>query len=155
MLKNYFKFTWRHLVKDRQFTLLNVLGLSTSLACAILIYIWVSNERSMDDFHTNNARLYQVMAHIKLPDGIHTQEVTPGMLAGALGREMPEVDQAVAVQEVEDALTIGKEHFRESAEFVKHHWPDHPMGYRFDPLCGVRDLRTAAGKFHRPVRPPF
>ena len=118
MLKNYLKFTWRHLVKDRQFTLLNLLGLSTGLACAILIYIWVSNERSMDDFHANNARLYQVMAHIKLPDGIHTQEVTPGMLADALGRDMPEIEQAVAVQEADDALTIGKEHFKESAEFV-------------------------------------
>ncbi len=118
MLKNYFKFTWRHLVKDHQFTLLNLLGLSTGLSCAILIYIWVGNERSMDDFHTNNARLYQVMAHIKLPDGIHTQEVTPGMLAGALGREMPEVEQSVAVQEADDALTIGKEHFKEAAEFV-------------------------------------
>lgn len=118
MLKNYFKFTWRHLVKDRQFTLLNLLGLSTSLACTILIYIWVDNERSMDDFHANNPRLYQVMAHIRLPDGIHTQEVTPGPLAGALGREMPEIEKAVAVQEADDALTVGKEHFKESAEFV-------------------------------------
>jgi hypothetical protein len=42
MLKNYFKTTWRNLAKDRRFTLLNLLGLSTGLACTLLIYLWVA-----------------------------------------------------------------------------------------------------------------
>jgi len=39
MLKNYFKIIWRNLVKDRQFTILNLAGLSTGLACALLIWL--------------------------------------------------------------------------------------------------------------------
>src|SRR5688572_8987645 len=44
MMKNYFKIAWRSLLKDRQFTLLNVLGLSAGLACSLLIFVWVSDE---------------------------------------------------------------------------------------------------------------
>ena len=48
MIVNYFKIAWRHMVKDRQFTILNVLGLSAGLACALLIYFWVKDESSYD-----------------------------------------------------------------------------------------------------------
>ena len=43
MLKHHLKITWRNLVKDRRFTLLNLLGLSTGLACTLLIYLWVTD----------------------------------------------------------------------------------------------------------------
>ena len=39
MIKNYFKIIWRNFIRDRQFTVLNLLGLSTGLACALLIYL--------------------------------------------------------------------------------------------------------------------
>ena len=37
MLKSFFKIAWRNLLKNRQFTFLNLLGLSTGLASALLI----------------------------------------------------------------------------------------------------------------------
>ena len=61
MLKNYFKLAWRNLVKDRQFTFLNLIGLSTGLACAFLIYLWVNDELSVDKFNEKDSQLYQVL----------------------------------------------------------------------------------------------
>jgi putative ABC transport system permease protein len=61
MLKNYFKIAWRNLIKDRQFTVLNVLGLSVGLACTLLIGLWVADELGMEKYNPNDARLYQVM----------------------------------------------------------------------------------------------
>ena len=61
MLKNYFKVAWRNLIKDKQFSFLNLIGLSTGLACALLIYLWVSDELSIDKFNKNDSRLYQVL----------------------------------------------------------------------------------------------
>jgi hypothetical protein len=120
MLKNYWTITWRRLLKERQFTLLNLVGLSAGLTCTILIYAWVTNETAMDRFHAHNDRLYQVMSHIQLPDGIHTQRYTPGLLAGGLRQDMPEIQYAVAVQSTgpTDDLIIKGEHFRVSADFV-------------------------------------
>jgi len=48
MIKNYFKTAWRNLIKDKQFGFLNLLGLSTGLACVLLIYLWVSDELSVE-----------------------------------------------------------------------------------------------------------
>jgi putative ABC transport system permease protein len=96
MLKNYLKITWRNLAKDRRFTLLNLLGLSTGLACTLLIYLWVTDELQMDKFHQNDARLYQVKENRVQGPSIWTAESAPAPEADALAKEMPEVQYAVS-----------------------------------------------------------
>jgi len=118
MLKSYLKLIGRRLVRDRQFTALNLLGLSTGLACVILIYSWVGSELGMDRFHANNHRLYQVMSHIKLPDGIHTQKYGPALMGPALSKDMPEIESALRVNAASDLVTVGKDKFNVPAEFV-------------------------------------
>src|SRR5579872_4193362 len=95
--KGNFKIAWRNLRKERQFTILNVIGLSTGLACAILIYLWVSDELHIDKFNENDARLYEVMKNSAYGGKINTREETPGLLAQTLAGQMPEVEQAVSV----------------------------------------------------------
>ncbi|HEY4209191.1 MAG TPA: ABC transporter permease, partial [Puia sp.] len=118
MFKYYLKLIGRRLVRDRQFTALNLLGLSTGLACVILIYSWASSELSIDRFHANSGRLYQVMAHIKLPDGIHTQNYGPALMAPALVKDMPEIQATLRVNPAYDLLTVGENKFNVPAEFV-------------------------------------
>jgi putative ABC transport system permease protein len=98
MLKNYLKIAWRNLLKDRQFTILNLVGLATGLACTLLIYLWVTDELNVDKFHENDNRLFQVMAKTPEAGGIATGEQTTGLLASSLAAEMPEVEHAVATQ---------------------------------------------------------
>lgn len=71
---------------------LNLLGLSTGLACALLIYLWVSDERSFDRYHALDGRLYQVLENRRTAAGIETQTGTVPLLAEALRREMPEIE---------------------------------------------------------------
>lgn len=97
MLKNYFRIAWRNLRKDRQFTFLNLLGLSTGLACALLIWLWISDELSMDKYNDNDQQLYQVMQNIQHDGMIETTPNTAGLLANALAKEMPEVAHAATV----------------------------------------------------------
>jgi putative ABC transport system permease protein len=96
MLKNYFKSAWRHFMKDRQFTLLNIAGLSTGLICTLLIYLWASDELGFDKFHEKDSRLYQVMIHEKGGNGLVTSEGTGGILKEFLAKDMPEVEMAVS-----------------------------------------------------------
>ena len=96
MFSNQFKLIWRRLLKDRQFTILNLLGLSTGLACALLIYLWVNDELQVDTFHKNNTRLYQVLANQKNANGIGTTTATNVLLAQTLKQTMPEVEEAVS-----------------------------------------------------------
>ncbi|MES1225234.1 MAG: ABC transporter permease, partial [Bacteroidota bacterium] len=99
MFRNYLKHAWRSIKKNSQFTWLNLVGLSTGLAGAILIFLLVSDERSIDKFHANDSRLYQVMNNFKTADGILTWDHTPVPLTDALLKDMPEVEDAVAVND--------------------------------------------------------
>lgn len=122
MASNYLKTTWRSLLRDRQFTILNLVGLSVALSCVLLIYLWVSDELAIDKFHTKNDRLYQVMAHINLPDGIHTGEYTPYRLSRALAKEMPEVEDAVCLMKgfIKGTLSAGDKHIKTTRYFADY-----------------------------------
>src|SRR3954447_21944258 len=99
MLKSNFEIAWRNLIKDGQFSLLNLLGLSSGLACTLLIYLWVSNELQVDKFNSKDSQLYQVLKTSPNADGtVSTFESTQGMLAQSMDRELPEVEYAVAVR---------------------------------------------------------
>jgi predicted permease len=124
MFKNYFKTAWRNLIKDRQFSLLNLLGLSTGLACALLIYLWVSDELSVDKFNANDSQLYQVMKTAPDADGgISTYPSTPGLLGQSMQNELPEVQYATVVRPEEfdesaGIISIDNKRFKASAEYV-------------------------------------
>ncbi|WP_212004374.1 ABC transporter permease [Chitinophaga sp. HK235] len=95
MLRNYLLVAWRNLLKHRLFTLLNLIGLSTGLACTLLICLWVKDEWSVDRFHEKSDRLFTVMENKPHVEGIMTSAESPAQLADILPREMPEVEMAV------------------------------------------------------------
>jgi len=104
MFKNYFKTAWRSLTKDKQFSFLNLIGLSTGLACVLLIYLWVSDELFIDKFNTNDSRLYQVLK--KNTDGTGAIDVgtnTQGLLAQSMRETLPEVEFATCFRKESDA----------------------------------------------------
>lgn len=121
MIKNYFKIAWRNLIRDRQFSFLNIVGLSTGLACAFVIYLWVNDELNVDTFNENDSRLYQVMKTSPGADGrIDTYENTPVLLAQMMANELPEVEYATAAFKTDGAgvISAGEKHFKAQAQFA-------------------------------------
>jgi len=97
MFKSYFKIAWRNLLKERLFTLLNLAGLSTGLACALLIWLWIADERQKEHYNPKDAQLYQVMQNLHESGQILTMSYTSGLLADGLKAQFPEVDLAATV----------------------------------------------------------
>lgn len=60
MLKNYLKIAFRSLLKNKVFSLINIVGLAIGMAACLLIMQYVSFELSYDDFHEKADRIYQV-----------------------------------------------------------------------------------------------
>ncbi|HEY2721417.1 MAG TPA: ABC transporter permease, partial [Chitinophagaceae bacterium] len=121
MIKNYFKIAWRNLLKDKQFSLLNLLGLSTGLACVLLIWLWVSDELSVDKFNQTDSRLYQVLKTAPTGDGaIVTYPSTPGLLAQTMSKELPEIEAAAGVRPEYDIgiLSVNEKRLKASSEYV-------------------------------------
>ncbi len=87
----------RRLTKDRQSTILNLIGLSTGLACALLIWLWVHDELETDHFHKNGDRIYQVMITQQQGNALQTGSGTSGPLGQELARTIPAIEQTVTM----------------------------------------------------------
>lgn len=94
MLKHNLLISLRNFMRYKTSFIVNVTGLSTGLACVLLIFLWVSDERAMDQFHVNKDRLYQVIENVNQNGGLITRESTSGPMSAALVAEMPEVEMA-------------------------------------------------------------
>lgn len=94
MLKHNLILIYRNFLRAKGFFMINLIGLSTGLACTLLIFLWVRDEMTRDQFHEKDLRLFQVMEHQQYADEIMTTSSTPGILSDALKDEIPEVEYA-------------------------------------------------------------
>lgn len=60
MIKNYFKIAWRTLMHDKGFTALNVLSLTIGLTFSLLLFYYVQDELSFDDYHKQGDQIYRI-----------------------------------------------------------------------------------------------
>ncbi len=97
MKKSFLTIAWRYFKKDRQFTILNLVGLSTGLACTLLIWLWVNSELKVDKYNEKDDQLYQVLANSQSNEGIKTGEYTAGLLAPSIKAGIPEIAYATSV----------------------------------------------------------
>ncbi len=88
MLKNYINTALRHMRKHRLNTFINLLGLATGLACCLVVWLFVQQERSFDRFHENLDEIYWVDGHL----GDRQMSSTPILMLPALVDEVPEVE---------------------------------------------------------------
>ncbi|MEQ9438739.1 MAG: FtsX-like permease family protein [Cyclobacteriaceae bacterium] len=115
MFRHNFLLTFRNFQRYKGSFFINLIGLSTGLACTILIYLWVMDELRMDKFHENDAQLYQVMEneHYEI---ITTTTETDGILADALINEIPEVEYATTATPIwwfeKFTLSIGEKNIK-------------------------------------------
>ncbi len=73
-MKRYLAITFRNLLRNKIYTLINILGLTVGTTLAILIFLLVSHELSYDKFHQNKDRIYRV---------VHTTESASGLAYSA------------------------------------------------------------------------
>ncbi|HAS41797.1 MAG TPA: hypothetical protein DCS93_15060 [Microscillaceae bacterium] len=93
---NYLKTTLRNLLKNKLYTIINILGLCLGMSCVLLIVLYVNDELSYDTFHSKAARIYRVESLYKGKNETHNA-TSPGPLAQRLVNDFPEVAQATRV----------------------------------------------------------
>jgi putative ABC transport system permease protein len=59
MLRNYIKIAWRNFLKYRTFSIINIIGLSFSVAFCLLLFFYIRKEQSYDTFSENKDRLFR------------------------------------------------------------------------------------------------
>ncbi len=63
MFTNYIKIAWRNLIKNKLHSTINIVGLATGMAVALLVGLWIWDEVSFDSYFRNHKRLAQVMVN--------------------------------------------------------------------------------------------
>ena len=97
MFANYLKVAIRNLMKHKVYSLINIVGLATGMACCILILLYVRHELSYDDFHEHADRIFRVSREWLNQDGtssLHLGHVAPP-IAPLLENDFPEIEHAV------------------------------------------------------------
>lgn len=120
MIKHYFKITIRRLLKQKIYSITNILGLTVGLTASILIFLWMLDELSVDRFHTKTDRIYKVMINDIYADGrMETYEAPTVMLGKAIRKDIPEVDEVVQTSWNEDMLVkFGDKKFMETGLYA-------------------------------------
>jgi putative ABC transport system permease protein len=101
MLENYFKIAWRNLIKKATYSLINIFGLALGIACCLLIFMFVQDELSYDNYHANGDRIYRVTHGSTSVDEANGGRPYPFWVWGnapigpRLLSEFPEIDKVV------------------------------------------------------------
>ena len=120
MLRNYLKVALRSLRKQKGYTFINILGLSTGLACFILILLFVQHEYSHNRFYENAERIHRVIQRIPgaTYKGSEYVAMMPAPMAEALVRDFPEVEAATNIADFHALLSYNNNHFLETGLWV-------------------------------------
>jgi len=104
MVKNYFKIALRSFRKNKLYTAINVTGLSIGIAFCTLIYLYIDDERSFDQFQANKDLIYRINKieylgpesdlRKKLKDDAIRSPYLSAALAPTILEEIPEVNLA-------------------------------------------------------------
>jgi hypothetical protein len=84
MLRHNLLLIYRNFKKFKSTFFINLIGLSTGLACALLIFLWVKDELGVDKFHEKDSRLFEVIGIDRNPDSPGVNNFTAGILAEVL-----------------------------------------------------------------------
>ena len=92
MLKN-FKIAFRFLFKHREYSLINIGGLSFSLVAVFFIALYLLDELSFDRFHSRADRIYRVIEHQTNEKGEETDFAGVAMMTARMQNEIPGIEQ--------------------------------------------------------------
>ena len=131
MMKNYLLIAWRNLRKNKTFSIINITGLSFSVAFCLLIFLYIRHEQSYDSFHGNKDRIYRlemsniyttttadksksIFSFLTKADDIENQLVFPLVVSGDMQHAFPEIKNVIRFKDNgEEPFKINNQVFKE------------------------------------------
>ncbi|MBO9638443.1 MAG: ABC transporter permease [Siphonobacter aquaeclarae] len=124
MFRNYLKIAFRQLLRQKMYSFINIAGLASGMAVALLIGLWIVDELTFDSVHAHRDRLGQVWQFVNFTGEKASYGVTPQPLAEELRSQYPEFQSVSLSKGSEFILADGDRKFRESGNFVETPFPD-------------------------------
>ncbi len=91
MFRNYFKTSWRNIIKEKGYSGFNILGLAVGMAVALIIGLWVQYQLSYDKWLPDYGQAYRTMVRSAQNGVVETGQATCLPLADAIKKDVPEI----------------------------------------------------------------
>ena len=60
MFNHYALVAFRNAIRNKTFSIINIAGLALGMTCCLFIFLWVQDEKAVDNFHSKGDHLYNV-----------------------------------------------------------------------------------------------
>src|SRR5688572_9088974 len=99
MLKNYFKTAFRSLLRNRNYTIINISGMAVGIAVCMMIFIIIQFQTSFDNFHPKKDRIYRVLTEYHHADAANIAygKDVPFPMPTGLKTAFPEIEQVAPI----------------------------------------------------------
>jgi putative ABC transport system permease protein len=112
MFKLNLKIAFRNLVKNKVYTLINILGLSIGMACCILIFLFIKYQLSFDEGFKNEDRIFRVVTNWKYNAYDDYSAGVPTPFMAAAREELAGVEKVAAIVKRGGIIYIKDQHSR-------------------------------------------
>jgi putative ABC transport system permease protein len=106
MFKNYLVFSSRLIKREKFHYFLNFLGLSTGIACCMIIILFLRNELTYDLHHENADRIYRISSNYVTSGRPLLYAVASPALGPRLKEEFPEIEEFVRIFPLPEVLFV-------------------------------------------------
>ena len=118
MFKNYFKVSFRNILRNPMSSFINVIGLSVALGICVVVYSFVEYAYGIDNFHENKNSVYLTTFFIKNNGTEEQYGTTPRPLGEMLRDDFSQVKKVCRVEDRDAVLKLDDKVFRERIRFV-------------------------------------
>lgn len=96
---NYIKIAWRNLLKNKTYSIINILGLSLAIPFALLSFLRLASTFEIDNFHADSDRIYRIITDETTAEGNKTSYATsPYLLAENLENNYPIIEKSTKIR---------------------------------------------------------
>jgi len=93
MIRNYFKTALRSLLKQKVFTIINIVGLAIGISAAMVIYLVVTYDFGFDKTHPGGDRIYRVVSDFDFKGQMGFNSGVPAPLGAELRAQVTGLEQ--------------------------------------------------------------
>lgn len=136
MLINYFKTGWRNLMRSKGYSFINILGLASGMAIALVIGLFIWDELSFNKYHKNYFRLGRIMATQTFNDETSTAHTTVVPLEQELRTKYKgDFSRLSLTWAGTNILAVGNKKISRTGRWAQ---PDFPEMFTLEMLSGTR-----------------
>jgi putative ABC transport system permease protein len=104
-MKEFLKTTKRYFLNEKNYNIINIIGLTIGIVCVFVIMLWVEDELKFDTFNKNADKIYRVIAEEEGWSGHTNSAITMRPLVNALKDKLPEVEKSASFEMEWDVIT--------------------------------------------------